>query len=68
MAKISVGESVATCLEPYDDCMELAKSANTGMMDVIVDDPGGNHQIHRGIDTMSKGDEIPGGVNGLELP
>lgn len=67
MAKVTVGESVATCLEPYDDSMELAKSADARMMDMVVDDPSGNHQIHRGIDAMSKGDDIPGGVDGPEF-
>jgi hypothetical protein len=59
MSKIAIGESIRARLEPHNDSMQFAQRANTGMVDVIIDDVGCKSQVEGSIDTMCEGDQVP---------
>jgi hypothetical protein len=59
MSQITIGESIRTRLEPHNNGMQLAQRANTGMVDMVVDNICCNGQVEGGIDTVCKCDEVP---------
>lgn len=60
VAEVAVGEGVRGGFEPDDDGVHLSEGADEGVVDVVVDDVGGEGQGGRDVDGVGDPDELPG--------
>lgn len=59
VTQISVRESVRARFQPDNNSVKLAESANSWMVDVIIDDVGRNDEVERGVGAVDKGHNGP---------
>lgn len=67
MAEVAVGEGVRGGLEPDDDGVKLGQGADEGVVDVEVDDQGGDSQSEGNVESVKPGDDLPRGVEEFTL-
>lgn len=62
MAQVAVREGVGGGLEPDDDGVDFGEGADEGVVDVVVDDDGGDEEAEGGVEAVQPGDQLPGRV------
>ena len=67
MSKVAVGKRIGAVLEPHDYCMQLAQSAEAGVVNVEVHDICRDHEAQARVERVSKGNVAPGLAEELEV-
>ena len=67
MPQVPIREGIRRSLEPDNNSMQLSEGANERVVDVKVDDEGGDGECEGDVHGVSPGDEDPGGVELVAL-